>query len=142
MHYSVRVEIAPYLNFNGDCAEAFRTYAEVLGGHIDTMMTHADMPANQQAPPEWRDKVLHARLSARGQVLIGSDVPPQYYHPPVGMAVSLTLSGAGEAQRVFDALARGGTVGMPFGPTFWSPGFGMVTDRFGITWLVMAMPVA
>jgi PhnB protein len=136
------VELAPYLNFNGNCAEAFRFYAEVLGGRVESMMTHADMPATQQAPPGWRDKILHARLSARGQVLIGSDVPAQYYHQPVGMAVSLTVSSPVEAHRIFAAFAIGGTVGMPFGPTFWSPGFGMVTDRFGISWMIMSAPVA
>jgi PhnB protein len=136
------VEIAPYLNFNGDCAEAFTLYAEVLGGRIESLMTHADMPANQQAPPDWRDKILHARLVARGQVLLGSDVPPQYYHPPASMAVSLTVSAPNEARRIFEAFAHGGTVGMPFGPTFWSPGFGMVTDRFGISWMIMSTPMA
>lgn len=136
------MELAPYLNFNGDCAEAFRTYAEVLGGRIESMMTHADMPAQQQAPPEWRDKILHARLTARGQVLIGSDVPAQYYQAPTGMAVSLTVSSPVEARQIFDAFATGGAVGLPFGPTFWSPGFGMVTDRFGISWMIMSLPTA
>lgn len=136
------MELAPYLNFNGNCAEAFRLYADVLGGHIESMMTHADMPSNQQAPPEWRDKILHARMSARGQVLIGSDVPVQYYQQPVGMAVSLTVPSPLEARRIFDAFSAGGAVGLPFGPTFWSPGFGMVTDRFGISWMIMSLPTA
>jgi PhnB protein len=133
------MELSPYLNFNGNCAAAFRFYEKCLGGTIVMMQTHGESPAKDQVPPDWRDRVIHARLVVGGQALMGSDAPPDQYERPQGTYVSLSIASA-DAERIFKALAEGGTVGMPFQKTFWSPGFGMVVDRFGTPWMVNSEP--
>jgi PhnB protein len=129
------VELGPYLNFNGQCAAAFSFYAQILGGKT-TMQTFGESPMKDQVPADWRDKVLHARLVIEDKVIMGSDAPPPHYSAPKGMHVSLSVPSPGEAERIFTALAEQGKVTMPFQKTFWSPGFGMAVDRFGIPWIV------
>ena len=129
------MKINAYLNFDGNCAEAFRFYAEVLGGKIGFLQTFAESPMAEQAPPEMRDRVLHVRLDVGDQMLLGSDAMAGRYQKPQGFAVSLIVS-ATEAARIFPALADGGTVQMPLQQTFWAAAFGMVTDRFGTPWIV------
>ena len=128
----------PYLGFNGNCQEAFKYYERVLGGKIVMMMTHADMPAEAQGqtPPGWKNKIMHARLVVGDQVLMGSDAPPDHFETTQGMSVALQIDDPNEAERIFAALADNGTVRMPIQPTFWATRFGMLTDRFGIPWMV------
>ena len=100
------------------------------------MMTHAGTPAESQMPPEWRDKILHARLTVGNSALMGSDAPPD---TTSGRKASPSTSASRtrtEADRVFQALAEGGNVSMPIQQTFWARRFGMLTDRFGIPWMV------
>ena len=128
----------PYLNFNGDCREAFKYYERVLGGKIVAMLSHADMPADAQAqtPPGWKNKIMHARLMAGDQVLMGSDAPPDHFEKTQGMSVALQVDDPNEAERIFAALADNGTVRMPIQQTFWAIRFGMLVDKFGIPWMV------
>jgi PhnB protein len=130
------VQIVPYLNFDGNCAQAFRFYERVLGGRIEAIMTHGGSPIAAQVPPEWADRVLHARLVVGDQVLLASDAPPGQYVTPRGMYVLLDVEAAEEAERVFAALADKGQITMPIEPTFWAVRFGMCVDRFGIGWMV------
>ncbi|MDI3340046.1 MAG: VOC family protein [Sphaerobacter sp.] len=130
------VEISPYLNFDGRCAKAFRFYAQVFGGTIEGIMTFGESPMAGQVPPEWHDRVMHARLVVRGQALMGSDSFPGQHETPRGIAVSLVIDDLAEAERIFNALAENGTVTMPFEETFWAAGFGMLVDRFGTPWLI------
>jgi PhnB protein len=131
------VQLNPYLNFNGQCAEAFRFYERVLGGRIEVMMTHGESPIANEVPPEWRDRILHARLVVGDQVLMASDSPPEYYEKPQGLYVSLHFEKPADAQRIFQELAQDGTVTMPFEKTFWaSGGFGMLVDRYGTPWMI------
>jgi PhnB protein len=130
------VQIVPYLNFDGNCAEAFRFYERVLGGRIEAILTHGDSPIAAQVPAEWADRVMHARLTVGDQVLLASDAPPGQYVTPRGMYVLLDVETAEEAERVFAALAEQGQVTMPIEPTFWAVRFGMCVDRFGIGWMV------
>ena len=130
------MQLNPYLLFNGQCEEAFKFYAQVLGGKIEGMLTHAGTPAEQQAPSEWRDKILHATLTVGDQVLMASDSPPGHYEQPKGFSVSIQLKDQAEAERIFNALAENGTVQMPLQQTFWATRFGMCVDRFGIPWMV------
>jgi PhnB protein len=125
-----------YLLFNGQCEEAFKFYAQTLGGKIEAMMTNAGTPAEEFVPAEWRDKVLHASMTVGDQVIMASDAPPGRYDKPQGFSVNLSIKDPAEAERVFNALAQGGTIQMPFGETFWAAGFGMAVDRFGIPWMV------
>lgn len=135
------MELSPYLNFNGQCADAFRFYQECLGGEL-SMQTHGDTPMKDQVPPEWRDKIIHARLVVDGMALMGSDAPPPHFAKPQGMSVSIGVADPAEGERIFKALADQGTVTMPYSKTFWAAGFGMLVDRFGTPWMVNCEPSA
>ena len=130
------MQVNPYLVFNGECEAAFQFYAKCLGGKIEDMITHAGTPAEKFVPPEWGSKIMHARLVADGQVLMGSDAPPDHYAKPQGISVSLHVKTPAEAERIFQALSDGGKINMPLQQTFWSERFGMFEDRFGIPWMV------
>lgn len=130
------MELNPYLTFNGDCEAAFKFYEQCLGGKIEGMRTHAGAPAEEHAPPEWRNKMLHARLIVGDEVLMGSDTPPERYEQPKGFWVSIRVKDAADAERIFHALAEDGTVQMPIQQTFFAARFGMLVDRFGIPWMV------
>lgn len=135
------MQISPYLLFNGNCAEAFRFYEQTLGGTITAMQTYGESPAREHVSADHYDAVMHACLDLDGMLLMASD-NARGYEKTQGFAVSLGVKSTAEGQRIFDALAEGGEVTMPFGGTFWSPGFGMVTDRFGTPWMVNAVTPA
>jgi PhnB protein len=130
------VQLNPYLVFNGQCETAFKFYEQSLGGKIEAMIPHAGTPAEQHVSAEWRDKIMHARLNVNGEVLMGSDAPPEHYKAPQGFSVSLQFKDVKEAERVFNALADGGKVNMPLQQTFWAARFGMLVDRFGVPWMI------
>ena len=125
-----------HLHFHGDCAQAFRFYADTFGGKIAFSLTYGESPAAAQMPRELHSQVIHARVDFGGQSLLGCDVPPDRFQPPQGFNVVAELADPAEAERVFDVLAAGGTVSMPMQQTFWSQRFGMCTDRYGIPWMV------
>lgn len=128
------MKFTPHLSFNGRCEEAFRFYARSTGGKIVTMMTWGESPMAAQVPPELADKIIHATLAVGDAVIAGADVPSGQYQKPAGVAIVIALTDPAEGERVFNALAEKGTVQMPFEKTFWSPGFGMLKDQFGISW--------
>jgi PhnB protein len=130
------VQLNPYLNFDGRCEEAFKFYEKLMGGKITAMMPHEGTPAADHVPPEWRRKIMHARLEIGGVALMGSDASQQYYSEPKGISVSLGIDNVADAERIFGALAENGKVRMPLQQTFWAARFGMVTDRFGIPWMI------
>ncbi|MBZ5559005.1 MAG: VOC family protein [Acidobacteriia bacterium] len=130
------MELSTHLQFNGQCATAFRFYEQCLGGRIVVLLTHGETPAKDQVAADWQDKVIHARLVVGNKALMGCDAPSPHYAPPRGMQVSLSVATQAEAERIFNALAEDGKVTMPFQRTFWSPGFGMAVDRFGIPWMI------
>ena len=135
------MHINPYISFDGACAEAFRFYARVLGAEIVMMMTYAESPMAEQVAPEARNRIMHAQLLVGGTTLMGSDAP-MGYQPAAGFHVSLVVKTVEEAQHAFAGLSDGGTVRMPLAATFWSPAFGMLTDKFGTPWMVNCMPAA
>jgi PhnB protein len=130
------MQVNPYLFFNGQCEEAFKFYEKLLGGNIIAMMPHEGTPAADTVPPEWRSKIIHARMMIGDQMLMGSDAPPAHQHKPQGFSVNINLSDPAEAERIFRALEKDATVTMAFGETFWAARFGMLVDRFGIPWMV------
>jgi len=130
------MQLNPYLTFNGNCEQAFKFYAEVLGGKIEMMRDHADSPMADQVPPEWRKKIMHARMTIGDKMLMGSDAPPDRYEKAQGFSVSLMANTPADAERMFKALSSGGTVQFPLQKTFWSEAFGVLVDRFGIPWMV------
>ena len=128
--------INTYLTFAGQCEEAFKFYAKVLGGKIDAMMPHGDTPAAGFVPANWQSKIMHAALKIGDDVLMGADAPPDRFEKPQGFSVSVQIDDPSEAERVFNALADQGSVRMPIQETFWALRFGMLVDRFGIPWMV------
>lgn len=130
------MQLSPYLAFNGDCEEAFKFYAKVFRGKIEAMFTHEGTPAESQVPPEWRKKIMHARLSADNAVLMGGDAPPNHYKKPQGFTVNINVADADDADRIFHELSAGGQVQMPIQETFWAVRFGMLIDRYGTPWMV------
>ena len=130
------MEANAYLMFNGDCAEAFKFYERVLGGKVEHLSTFAGSPAAEHVPPEFSDKVLHASMSIGNTKLMASDAPPGQYEKPQGISVAIGLKDEAKGEQIFNALAENGHVIMPYQKTFWSPGFGMCVDRFGIPWMV------
>src|SRR4051794_1104075 len=117
------MQINPYLNFNGNCAEAFKFYEQVLGSKILFSMTWGEMPGADQFPAETHGRIMHINLKVGEQSVMGADAPADSYHAPKGMNVSIHIKDQAEAERVFNALAERGNVQMPFAQTFWSPGF-------------------
>ena len=128
----------PYLFYQDNCEAAFNYYARVLGGKIEMLLRNEEGPADMPSSPERKKKIMHARMTVDGQALMASDAPPEHFHKPQGFSVSLTVVDPAEAERKFNALADGGTVTMPFSKTFFSKGFGMCIDQFGIPWMVNA----
>jgi PhnB protein len=136
---SSQVRIGPHLIFDGRCREAFLAYRDILGGELATLLTYGESPLAGSTDPRYRDRIVHATLKLPdGVELAGADVMPNDYERPRGFFVALTLEGTDRARGIFAALAEGGEVGMPFQATFWSPGFGVLVDRFGIPWEVNA----
>lgn len=130
------MQLNPYLNFNGQCAEAFKFYEQVLGASNTFSMTWGEMPGADQVPAETHKLIMHSTLNIGDGLLMGADSPPGRYEPPKGMNVSIHVKSVAEGERIFNALSENGNVTMPFQKTFWSPGFGMCVDRFGIPWMV------
>ena len=130
------MQIAAHLIFDGRCEEAFNFYAQCLGGKIASMVPHRGSPAESHTPPEWLDKIMHARLVAGDQVLMGMDARPDHYKQPQGFMVTLQLKDAATSERIFNELSKDGKVQMPLQETFWAARFGMLVDRFGIPWMV------
>ena len=139
------MQLTPYLNFDGNCAEAFAFYAKLFNGTIVYQGTFGEMPASEGMPPlpeSAKSRIMHVHLQIKEQSLMGSDAMPGAdascggFQPPQGLWVSIQAADPVEGRRLFDALAQGGQTVMPFAATFWSSGFGMAKDRFGTPWMV------
>lgn len=136
--------VSPYLFFNGRCEEALTFYRDALGAEIESMMRNRESPEPPAvAMPEGsEDKIMHASFRVGETVVMASDGDCSGEPMFQGFALSLTAPDAAEAERLFNAIiAEGGAI-MPFGPTFFSTGFGMGRDKFGLGWMVMAPPPA
>ena len=137
-----KTTVQPYLwSFNGRCEEALNFYRDVLGAEIVMLMRFKDAPCPpdpEAVPPEWVDKVMHANLRIGESTIFASDGRCGDQNAGFnGFSLSLTVKTDAEARRLFDALADGGQVTMPMDKTFFASSFGMVVDRFGVTWMVI-----
>ena len=131
------MQLNPYLLFNGNCADAFKFYEKCLGGKIVMMMTHEGTPAAEQVPANWREKIIHARMTVGDHVLMGSDAPPDRYAPMKGFAVSLHRRQVRPRRSGYSRRCRKkASVGMPMQQTFFAVRFGMVVDQFGTPWMI------
>jgi PhnB protein len=128
------MSISPHLCFNGQCREAMQLYQEILGGTLQTMLTYGETPMASSLESRWHDKIVHATLVLDEIELTGVDMIQGSYQRPQGFFVTHTVAEIGRASAIFTALSEGGAITLPFGKTFWSPGFGVLNDRFGIPW--------
>ncbi|HEV7578515.1 MAG TPA: VOC family protein [Caldimonas sp.] len=132
-----------YLAFNGNCAEAMRFYEKALGGKLEVLMSGAESPIAAQMPKEFAHRILHARLVLPGGgTLFAGDAPAHVpYEGIKGVSIAVDYDSVAQAERVFDALAAGGTVTMPMQSAFWAKRWGMLVDRFGTPWIVNGEPI-
>jgi PhnB protein len=126
-----------YLNYGGNCAEAFRFYEEHLGGKITMIMTHGQMPNPGGVDPAWNDKVLHARIELGGTALYGADIPSPPFEPIRSAYLSLAVDSIDEAERIYALLSEGGEIFMKMEETFFAYRFAMFRDRFGTSWMLL-----
>jgi PhnB protein len=125
-----------YLFFNGQASDAVEAYKAVLGAEIVALMRMSDGPPGMDIPPERQDWIMHCELKIEGGRLLLSDDFMANSPAMEGCSVMLEYETAQQARSVFDQLAEGGEVRMAWEPTFWSAGFGTLTDRFGIRWMI------
>lgn len=133
------MEIQPYIYFQGRCEEAIAFYCQTLGAEVLLKMHYKDAPADSAypVPSDMANKVMHATLAiGETHVLMADNVPSAESNSYSGFSLSITVNDIATAEKYFDALSQGGKVSMPFQKTFWTPGFGMLTDKFGIPWMI------
>jgi PhnB protein len=130
-----------HLNFQGNCAEAFDFYNKVFGAKSAITMKYGEAPASAPVPPDWKDKIMHTSMPLGDGLLMGCDAPSERSTPIGGFQISVESKDEAEVKRIYEALQAGGSVQMPLAQTFWSPMFGMCTDKFGVAWMV-GMPGA
>jgi PhnB protein len=139
------MKIVTSLSFQGQCAEAFAFYAKVLGGKITAAIPYGDAPPDMPiSDPKYKSWLMHCWLDIGDQSIMGADMDvgwaPNIEKPKNGFDVTLHTDSIEEARRWFDQLSAGGKANMPFGETFWSPGFGGLVDKFGVPWMINTIP--
>jgi PhnB protein len=137
------MRVETYLFFDGRCEEAIEFYKKVLGAEVTMLMRFKDSPEPPQPgmiPPGSENKIMHVSFRVGDTTVMASDGRCTGQANFQGFSLSLTVANEAEADRKFAALAEGGQVQMPMAKTFWSPRFGMVTDRFGVGWMVSVAP--
>jgi PhnB protein len=131
------MKLNTYLNYAGNCAEAFHFYEKNLGGKIVMLSTYGDRADMPNATPEMKNAVLHARIELGGTILMGSDMPPGRHQPMRSAYLSLTVESNEEAERVYALLKEGGEIFMAMEETFFAQRFAMLRDRFGTSWMII-----
>jgi PhnB protein len=131
------MKLHTYLNYGGNCEQAFRFYEKNLGGKITMMMTHGDHPDASKVPSEWKKAILHARINIGETMLMGADIPPDRFRPMRSAYLSLTVTSSEEAERIYALLKEGGEIFMPMEETFFAFRFAMLRDKFGTSWMII-----
>ena len=135
------MEVKPYLMFNGRCEEAINFYKAELGAEVLALMRFKENPPPAgMTPANWDDKVMHSCFKIGRSEVMASDGMCADGAAFSGVTLSIQVDNESEAHRTFNALNKGGKVKMPLGKTFFSPSFGMLDDRFGVSWMVVTMP--
>ena len=135
------MRISPHICFDGQCRAAFKNYQRILGGRIVTMLTYGDSPMAPTIDHRWHSQIVHATLDLKGVEVTGTDILPPNFQKPQGFFVTVTYDNTDEARRVFSMLADGGNIQLDFQGTFWSPGFGVLIDKFGTPWEINSAPI-
>ncbi|WP_417357993.1 VOC family protein [Flavobacterium sp.] len=130
--------VNPYLNFNGNTEEAFNFYRSVFGGEFVTIMRFVDTPGCESMPETEKNGIMHIALPLGSSLLMGTDVPKSMEQVKFGTNSSITIDAESreEADKYFNGLAEGGKVGMPMDDMFWGAYYGMLTDKFGVQWMI------
>ena len=131
------MKLYTYLNYGGNCRQAFEFYVKHLGGKITELTTHGEMPGQADVPPDWKDAVLHARMDLGETVLLGADVPPERFQPMRSAYLTLIVDSSKEADRIYALLKEGGQIFMQMEETFFAHRFAMLRDRFGTSWMLL-----
>jgi PhnB protein len=131
------MKLYTYLNYGGNCEQAFRFYEQHLGGKITMMMTHGEMPNAGEIPPEWKRAILHARMTIGETELLAADIPPDRFQPMRSAYLTLITGSTEEAERIYALLSDGGQIFMPMAETFFALRFAMLRDRFGTSWMIL-----
>jgi PhnB protein len=131
------MKMRTYLNYGGNCAEAFKFYEQHLGAKIGVMMTHDQMPDASGVKPEWRKAILHARITIGGTEVMASDVPPEQFQPMRSVYLTLGVDSDAEAEQLYRLLTDGGEIFMPMEETFFATRFAMLRDKFGTSWMII-----
>ncbi len=131
------MKLLTYLNYGGNCEQAFRFYEQHLGGKITMMMTHGQQPGLNDVPPDWKNAILHARISIGETELMGADIPPDRFQPMRSAYLSLLVGSIDEAERIYALLSDGGQIFMPMQETFFAFRFAMLRDKFGTSWMLL-----
>jgi PhnB protein len=131
------MKLLTYLNYGGNCEQAFRFYEQHLGGKITMMMTHGQQPNPQDVSPDWKNAILHARMTIGETELMAADVPPDRFQPMRSAYLSLLVNSIDEAERIYALLSNGGQIFMPMEETFFAVRFAMLRDKFGTSWMTL-----
>jgi PhnB protein len=129
------MQLHTYLNYGGNCEEAFRFYEQHLGGKITMLMRHGEQPTPSEVPADWNGRVLHARMNLGGTELLGADIPG--FQPMRSAYLSLSVSSDEEAERIYGLLSDGGQLFMAMQETFFASRFAMLRDKFGTSWMLL-----
>ncbi len=130
------MELEPYIMFDGNCEPALDFYKRVFGGEVTSLNRYAGSPMEGNIPSDWSAKIMHANFKSPSLAFMGADSTQESGASAGRVKLSLSTRDLGEAERIFNALADGGNITMPLEDTFWGAKFGMVSDRFGIQWMV------
>ena len=131
--HSMKLDI--YVNYPGNCEQAFRFYEQHLGGKITMMMTHQQQPDTANVPQDWKNAILHARIELGDTVLMGADIPNA--EPMRSAYLTLRVDSAKEAERLYALLSAGGQIFMKMEKTFFASRFAMLRDKFGTSWMLL-----
>jgi PhnB protein len=131
------MKLITYLNYGGNCEQAFRFYEQHLGGKITMMMTHGQQPNPQDVSPDWKNAILHARMTIGETELMAADVPPDRFQPMRSAYLSLLVNSIDEAERIYALLSNGGQIFMPMEETFFAVRFAMLRDKFSTSWMIL-----
>ena len=131
------MKLCTYLNYGGNCRQAFEFYEKNLGGRIVFITTHGEQPQPGNVPPDWKNAVLHARMELGETILLGADIPPERFKPMRSAYLTLISGTPEETERQYALLSEGGEIFMKLEETFFARRFAMLRDRFGTSWMLL-----
>src|SRR5687767_597463 len=133
------MKLNTFLNFGGNCEQALRFYEQHLGGKITMLMRRSEQPDQPMTWPGWENSIQYAYMDLGETQLMASDVPPEHFQPMRSVHLSLSVDSAPDAERIWEVLSDGGHILMPLEETFFATRFGQLRDKFGTSWMILAL---